>query len=565
MNFRDLISNIRQGWRFYLILLVFFSTSLIVMGRFYDLQVLQREQFKVRAANQVNSKKDEQQRKRGKIYFQEKKGGLVPVAINKDFYRIFSVPEEIEDAEKTAKVLTNILEVDQSELVRKFSKPNDLFELLAKKADKSLVNEVRDLDIAGIYIDKTTHRFYPHGELASQVLGFVRDDPNNFRGQYGLEKYYDSYLGKSKEGGFLGLLSLREFIFNRGNYDIVSTVDFNIQKKAEYLLSEAVEEQEAESGSLVVLEPKTGKVLALANYPNFDPNNYFKYSLSSFTNPTIQSIYEPGSTFKVLTVAAGLEGEKITPDTLYEDTGLIEVDGRKIRNWDLKSHGFQTVTDVLAKSLNTGVVFIEKLLGHDFFYQFILNTDIHRKTGIDLPGEVAGNIRNLKGFQEVYFATASFGQGVSVTPIGLLSALSSVANDGVMMKPYIVDKIVDSQTNKEKIFSSKEEGTLISKENSQLVSEMLTKAVEENFVAKIEGYNIAGKTGTAQVPDETGSYSSEDTIHSFFGFAPSDDPRFTVLVKIDKPRKDKFAGATAVPVFRKLTKYMLEYYEIAPE
>lgn len=564
MNFKALISDLKDNWRFAIVLVIFFIISLLTVSRFYSLQVLEKDQFQAKAANQVNSQKDEQQRWRGKIYFQEKKDGLVPVAINKDFPIIFAVPDEIEDPHKTAQQLANILEVDQVELEEQLSKEGDLFELLAKKCDDSLSKKITALKIKGIYIEDTTHRFYPHGEIASQILGFVRDDPDNFTGQYGLEKYYDDYLGKSKEGGFLGLLSLRKMIFNRGNYDLVSTIDFNIQKKAETLLFETAKEQESESGSIIVLEPNTGRILALANYPNFNPNNYSKYSLSSFTNPAIQSVYEPGSTFKVLTVAAGLNAGKITPETSYNDTGVVEVDKQKIRNWDLKAHGIQTVADILAKSLNTGVVFIEKLLGHDLFYQFILDCDLNKKTGIDLPGEVAGNINNLKGFQEVYFATASFGQGISMTPIGLLTNLSAVANGGKVMRPYIIDKMIDSETNEEKYFNPKEERVLFSGETSRLLTEMLTSAVEKNFVARIRGYEIAGKTGTAQVPDKNGSYSADDTIHSFFGFAPANDPKFTILVKIDRPQKDPYAGATAVPVFRELTKYILEYYGIAP-
>lgn len=558
------IRNIFRDWRLYFIFFVFFSLAVVVILRFYNLQVLKHEGFSVRAASQVQIKQTDWQYLRGKIYFQDKNDKLIPVAINKEFPQVYAVPKEIKNPTEIAKVISEIFNIPQEELEEKFSDSSNLFSLIQKKADSATVKKVEDLKLGGIYVSEVTSRFYPYQSLASQVLGFVKDDVQNFHGQYGLEKYYDKNLSStSLSDNLLDFLSLKNILFSRDNFDLISTIDFNIQTKAEELLKESAEKWEASSGSIIVMEPKTGRLLTLANFPNFDPNNYSKFPLGTFINSAVELTYEPGSVFKVMTIAAGLENKKLTPQTEYYDSGEVEVDGKIIQNWDKKAYGLQTITGVLCLSLNVGAVHAEKLIGHDIFYQFVLKSGINQKTGIDLPGEVKGKIDNLKGFQDIYFATASFGQGITVTPLGMLSAISAVANKGLMMKPYIIDKIINSENNEERIIEPQERGRLLSEENARLLRIMLVKAVETNKVAVIPGYQVAGKTGTAQVADETGKYGS-DTIHSFVGFAPADNPRFIILVKLDKPQKANLAGATVIPVFRELAEYILNYYEIPP-
>lgn len=558
------IRNIFRDWRLYFIFFVFFSLAVVVIFRFYNLQVLKHESFSVRAASQVQTKQTDWQYLRGKIYFQDKNDKLIPVAINKEFSQVYAVPKEIKNPTEIAKVISEIFNTPQEELEEKFSDSSNLFSLIQKKVDAVTVKKVEDLKLDGIYVSEVTSRFYPYQTLASQVLGFVKDDVQNFHGQYGLEKYYDKNLSStSLSDNLLDFLSLKNILFSRDNFDLISTIDFNIQTKAEELLKESAEKWEASSGNIIVMEPKTGRLLALANFPNFDPNNYSKFPLGTFINSAVELTYEPGSVFKVMTIAAGLENKKLTPQTEYYDNGEVEVDGKIIQNWDKKAYGLQTITGVLCLSLNVGAVHAEKLIGHDIFYQFVLKSGINQKTGIDLPGEVKGKIDNLKGFQDIYFATASFGQGITVTPLGMLSAISAVANEGVMMKPYIIDKMINSENNEERVTEPQERARLLSEENARLLRIMLVKAVETNRVATIPGYQVAGKTGTAQVADETGKYGS-DTIHSFVGFAPADNPRFIILVKLDKPQKANLAGATVIPVFRELAEYILNYYEIPP-
>lgn len=558
------IKKFFQNWRFYLIFFAFFSLAIVIIFRFYDLQVLKHRLFSVRAASQVQNKQIDWQYLRGKIYFQDKNHQLIPAAINKNFLRVYAVPTEIKNPIETAELISPILDIPQAELEEKFLKPNDLFELIQKKVDSSLAQKIKDLKIGGIYVDEITGRFYPYGNLASQVIGYVKEDETNFHGQYGLEKYYDNRLSAIiQPASLFDLLSLKNILFSRDNADLVTTIDYNIQNKSEELLQNVVKEQEATGGTIIVMEPKTGRILALANYPSFDPNDYSEYGLETFINPAVELTYEPGSVFKVITMAAGLETKKLTPDTEYYDSGEVKIDDKIIKNWDLKAYGRQTMTDVLGYSLNTGAVYAEKLIGHDLFYQFVLNFGINQKTGVDLPGEVRGDVKNLKGFQDIYFATASFGQGITATPLGLLSAISAVANKGVMMKPYIIEKIISAENDSEETSQPQEKKRILSEETARLLRVMMVEAVETNQVAAINGYQVAGKTGTAEVPNPNGGYS-EETIHSFIGFAPAENPKFIILVKIDKPQKNRFAGATAIPIFKNLAQFILNYYEIPP-
>jgi len=560
------IKQIIKNWRLYFIFSIFVLMTGVILWRLYSLQILHYEDFSQRAAAQVKTAeqiKNDLQYVRGKIYFQTREGDLIPVAVNKKFYEIYASPKEMDDIVTAAKILSQELNLSYEDLIIKFSKKNSLYELLVKKADELTANKIKDLNIKGIYTKEYIGRYYPYDEFASQLIGYVKNDIKDFHGQYGLEKFYDKYLANGTlSNNLLDFLSLEKLTYNRDNFDIITNIDFNIQKKSEELLKENAEKWQAESGNIIVMEPKTGKILAMANYPNFNPNNYSSYNINKFNNPAVQSLYEPGSVFKIITVAAGLDAKKITPQTKYYDTGEVVVNKKTIRNWDLKAHQSVDVFDIIAESLNTGAVYLEKLTGHDIFHQYVLNFGFNEKTGIDLPNEVSGNINNLKGFNEIYFATASFGQGISVTPLEMINAFSGIANNGLMMTPYVVDSILDAKGDKIQTLKPMPKNQVISPEVAQQLRIIMVNSVEKNILAKIKGYQIAGKTGTAQVPDATGGYSDE-SIQSFIGYAPAEDPKFVILIKLDKPEAP-LAGSTVVPMFQELAKYILDYYEIPP-
>lgn len=332
------------------------------------------------------------------------------------------------------------------------------------------------------------------------------------------------------------------------------TVDRVIQGEAEKILKDLVREHRAESGMAIVEDPKNGDVLALAAYPAFNPNRYGEFDLKRFLNPVVQSIYEPGSVFKVITMAAGIDSGKITPETEYIDRGEEKLDGYTIKNWDLVAHGRITMTDVIERSVNTGTIFAEKTMGHGVFGSYLKRFGLAEKTGIDLPGEVVGSLKALAKGSGVQYATASFGQGISVTPIRLLAAVAAIANKGVTVEPRM--------TKSEEVVTL---GRPISAETSRKVTEMMVSAVDKAGVAKIEGYTVAGKTGTAFVPDfKNGGYTDE-VINTYVGFAPARDPRFAILIRIDKPEGAPVAGLTVVPAFRDLAQFILNYYNVPPD
>ena len=293
----------------------------------------------------------------------------------------------------------------------------------------------------------------------------------------------------------------------------------------------------------------------MASAPNFDPNNYSEYSVENFLNPTVESVYEPGSIFKVITMSAGIDAGKITPETTYYDSGSVTLNGRTIKNWDNKAHGTQTMTQVIEQSLNTGAVFAQRQTGRGDFYKYVEQFGFKDLTLVGLPDEVSGNLINLeKNIRDINFATASFGQGISVTPIELISAIGAIANDGVLMRPFLIEGTAPQVLRR-----------VISQETADQVTAMMVSAVKNAQIAQIPNYKIAGKTGTAQVPDFVRGGYTHQVINTYVGFAPATDPKFIILVRLDKPEGAPLAGLTVVPAFRDLAHFILNYYNIPPD
>lgn len=531
------------------ILTVGFALVYSLLGlNMYDIQVRKGDQYSARAASQ-HELAGILTPKRGSIYFTDKDGSRVPAAINKEYPTIYAIPSEIKDPAGTAKILAQFSERSEEELKQAFSKTNDPFEPVAKKPTEDDVALVTQSGLDGVYIDHSWTRYYPLGEIASHLIGFssMADDVIG-SGKYGMEIYGDEILR-----GTPGDTDGDKLIKPENGDDIYLTIDRNIQFQAEKALEELITEYRASGGTIIVQNPKTGAILAMTSRPDFDPNEYGKYDLSLFLNPAVQSTYEPGSILKVLTMAGAIDSKKVTPDTTYVDTGSVTLNGETIKNFDEKVYGEVTMTNVLEKSINTGAVFAQRLMGQDVFYNYLVKFGLKEKKGIDLPGEVAGSLRPLEyDPRDINFATASFGQGVSVTPIGLIAAVGAIANDGVMMKPYV-------SLNSE----PEEIRRVISEDAARKVQEMMVSGVDKAIIPQIKGYNVAGKTGTAQIP-EAGGYTDE-VINTYIGFAPAYDPAVIVLVKMDKPYGSPPAGLTVVPAFRELTHFVLNYYGITPD
>jgi len=553
-----------------LILFIFVLFGAAIISRLFYLQILNYKFYKALAQGQQNLL-IEVQEKRGEIFLKNGEN-LLPLATNKASQFCYLEPKEVEDQEMTAEKLAEILALEKEEILEKIKEEN-LFVKIKSKLSEEEVEGLKKLNLKGVYLGQENLRYYPQESFLSQVIGFVGGEGN---GQYGIEGFYDSFLrmnsqfleGKRGLGGSLIFLNSKDLLENQGEKNLILTIDYNIQFKVEKLLAEEKEKLEFERGQIIVIDPKTGKILAMANFPNFDPNTYFEVEEKDwqiFQNPTIQELFEPGSVFKPIVMAAGLNEEKITPQTTYQDPGIIKIGGSTIFNYGKKKYpGDITMTEVLEKSINTGAVFAESQVGHDTFLKYIEKFGFFERTGIDLQEEVFSQNEELKKGYEINFATASFGQGIAITPIQLVRAFSAIANGGKLVRPYIVE----NSPNK----IDEGENFVISRKTASQLTTMLVSVVdvENGFAkrAKVPGYYIAGKTGTAQIPwsalgVEKKGYS-EKTIQTFVGFAPAFDPKFLILIKLDNP-KTKTAEYSAVPMFGELAKYIITLWQIPPD
>lgn len=477
--------------------------------------------------------------RRGQIFFTDRSGSQIPMALNKDYPVIFVSPNEVSDPAALAAEAAGPLGLDRMTLEKIIKdNPKSSFRLLVDKATPEQISFVTDKRPRGIHIDTKQYRFYPYGALASQLVGFVgvNKDTTDPVGLYGIEKYYNDILEKGD--------------------DVHLTIDRNIQAHAEQILEAVIKERSATGGTVIVGDPRTGALLALANIPGFDPNDYGSYPIEHFANPAVSSIYEPGSVFKPFTMSAGIDRGDVTPETTYVDKGYVTLDGWTIRNAENKVWGKITMANVLEHSVNTGAIFVEQKIGRANFYRSLQEFGFGEKTGVDVPDETTGSIKKFASPQtkDIDFATASFGQGIAVTPMQLVAAYSAIANGGLLMqpfinandKPYVVRRVMSGDT-------------------SAKVTKMLVSAVDKNFLAAVPQYSVAGKTGTAYIPDfKKGGYSTE-MVHTFVGYAPASDPKFVILVKLDKPQVGELAGLTVVPAFRELAQFILNYYAIHPD
>ncbi|MGC9067248.1 MAG: peptidoglycan D,D-transpeptidase FtsI family protein [Minisyncoccia bacterium] len=573
----SLTSNNRINWiRFGF---VFFFIVLTI--RLFQLQVLKYSNF-IEEAKAIQTANTTIIPQRGLIYVQDKDKNLYAVAINKKYYSIYAVPKEIKNPQEVSQKLAKILPLSYEEIFNRLNKPDDPYELLIKKTDdENIIKLLDNTSLKGIYYTPVNYRYYPYGSFLSQTIGFIsesKDDPD-IKGRYGLELYYDSILAGEK-GVFYGVKDafgrlVRSLFANerqsQDGSDIITTIDKNVQFFVENALKDLITTREAESGSIIVMEIPTGKIIALANYPDFDLNEYYKVKdYSIYLNPVVQNRFEMGSVVKSLTMASGLDLGLITPDTTYEDKGFLTIGGYKIMNFENRVYGKATMKEVLQWSINTGAVFVGEKVGIDNLRKYFKNFGLDKKTGIDLPNEVSGDLSNLeypKGNQTT-LATASYGLGIAITPIELVRAYSAVANKGYLINPYIVESIKD-ELGIHSAQMKRELRQVISEETANTLTKMLVNVVENGYGrnAKIKGYSLAGKTGTANIPLKGQKGYSEDTIQSFIGFFPAYTPKFLILVKMDRPRalSASSASKTVTFTFKDIEQYLINYYNIPPD
>ncbi len=562
-----------KNFRVNLIFISFIFLWAAIISKLFFVQIINFDLYKVLAQGQQRFL-SEFQGKRGTIFLKDGER-IIPLAANRIWTFCYISPREINNNEEIIEKITGILGLEKDKILEKISSQSEesAFLILKHKLNEEEISNIKKINLPGIYIAEESLRDYPQESLASPVIGFMGGEGS---GQYGIEGYLDDKL-QGKEGflegekGPLGFLFLNKesYLADKNGSDVLLTIDYNIQFMAEKLLKEAKEKFKIEEGQILVMDPNSGKIIALANFPNFNPNNYSEEKdLNIFQNSVIQKIFEPGSVFKPIVMAGALDQEKITPETTYEDKGFIKVGNYTIHNYDKRVWGEKTMTEVLERSINTGAVFAESQLGHELFLEYIDKFSFFNPTGIDLQGEIFSQNKEFKKGYEINFITVSFGQGIEITPIQLARAYSAIANGGKLVKPYVVDKIFENGNiiETQSVISS----PIISERTANQLTAMLVSVVEKGYskAAGIPGYHVAGKTGTAQVSwsalgiDKKG-YSNK-TIQTFIGFAPAFNPQFVVLVKLNNPQT-KTAEYSAVPIFQELTKYIIDLWQIPPD
>jgi len=533
--------------RINLVSVIVFLFFAVLVGRLFYIQVIQADYYKALAQG-FRIFPDKTQTERGEIFL---KNGE-PLAINWNFSLVFASPPKIAEPEETAQTLSQILNLSEDFILGTFKK-DTLYSPIKNKLTAEEIEQIKKLNLPGIYLDEIRGRYYPQETLASQVVGFLNA---NKQGQYGLEEYYDQILSEGSKGN-----------------DLILTIDYSIQFMAEKLLQKARENLEIEKGQIIVMEPASGKILAMANFPNFNPNQYGEYAskgdLGIFKNRATLDLFEPGSVFKSITMAIALNEEKITPQTTYHDPGIIKIDGWTIHNYNKRQYpGEITMTEVLEKSINTGAVFAVQQVPGNTFLNYIEKFGFFEKSGLDIRETYSEN-KEIKRARPINFATASFGQGINLTSIQLVRGFSAIANEGKLVTPYLVEKgNVGVRPRQDPRQDSQSQ--IISQKTASQLTEMMVSVVENGFAkrAKVPGYYIAGKTGTAQIPfsvlgiPKTGY--SDKTIQTFVGFAPAFSPQFLILVKLDNP-KTKTAEYSAAPIFKDLAEYIIHYWQIPPD
>jgi cell division protein FtsI/penicillin-binding protein 2 len=539
---------------------------LLIAGRLYHLQVLRYEHYANKAGRQ-QLRVITLDPPRGTIY--DARGRELAVSIQVD--SVYAVPPEIGDPAATAAALARVIpDLDRAKLARQLASDDREFVWVARKLDPPTADQVRALGIEGLYFLPETKRYYPMGELAAQVLGYVGTDNH---GLAGLELVYDREI-TGKPGKRTVLRDARQgtvaspYLFSsepEPGHDLYLTLDATIQHIAERELAKAIEERHAKRGSAIFLDPATGGVLAMASYPPFDPNDFGSYPAESWRNRAVADVYEPGSTFKIITAAAGLEAGVVREDEPIDCLmgGINLWKGIRVR--DHKPYGVLTFAQVIAKSSNVGVIKVAQRIKDERFYRTLRDFGFGKQTGIDLPGESAGILHPVERWGPIAKAYIAFGQGVSVTPIQLASSAAAVANGGTLLKPHVVAAVSRGEARVPKYPTPPVVARPLSPETALRLTRLMEEVVTEGTgkSAEVKGYRVAGKTGTAQIAVR-GGYRGY--LPSFLGFAPADRPALVGLVAIAEPQGGEYYGAqVAAPAFGAITRQVLLYRGIHPE
>lgn len=496
------------------------------------------------------------------------------LVMNEPAFLVFAQPRDITNINTFVDRVSAVLELDPSKLYTRLSEPDRAWVPLGHKINNEKTTSLKSLNIEGLGFEKEPKRYYPEASTAAHLLGFVGSDEfGRDKGYFGLEGFYDRELG-GKDGKFQLekdvhgapiLISEPIRIEPENGRTLELWLDRTVQRIVQERLKVGIATYGAKEGSVIVMDPKTGGIVAMASYPNYDPANYTQFDKNLYKNPIVADSYEPGSTFKAFIMSAALNEKKVTPTTTTNESGPVRIGEYTIRTWNSQYHGSISMSQVLQYSSNVGMVYVGRQVGKELMLRYLDAFGFGAPTNIDLQDEFSPDIRESNEWSEIDLATASFGQGIAVTPLQMIRAIAALANGGALMEPHVVAAFIDVRGNRIEV-KPKKVRDVITKPTANVITEMLINAVDNGEAkwAKPAGYRIAGKTGTAQIP-VAGHYDDEKTIASFVGYAPADDPKFVMLVTLREPTSSPWGSETAAPLFFTIARDLFSYWGIPPQ
>ncbi|MBF05101.1 hypothetical protein CL644_00100 [bacterium] len=548
--------------------------AILLVIRLYFLQIVHGSKYRIEASDQYVSTSagfyD-----RGDIFFVGKNNLQVRGATIKTGFLLAIKPIDIVDAEQVYSVLEPYLKIDKETFMMRATKDDDPYEEVASRLNESSAAAIRAENLDGVLLLPDRWRYYPSGSLAAHILGFVAYDGAELNGRYGLERYFDDVLARGSASLYINFFAelftnIRDIVFvpvNKREGDIITTLEPEVQVQLERVLARMKEKWNSQFTAGIVIDPQTGAVRALAVNPTFDLNNFGNAETADFANPLIERVYEMGSIMKPLTLAAGLDSGAVTPESTYNDSGSIDLDTYTISNFDGRARGIVKMQEILSQSLNTGVAYIVNKMGKDEFRRYMYRYGVNEETGIDLPNEANNLTENLNSPRDVEYATASFGQGIALTPITMVRALS-ILPDGYIEQPYIVSAIQPTSGLRHNIDYSDTREQILDPETTEEITRMLVKVFDEALLGgdlKNERYSIAAKTGTAQIPSPDGGYYDDRYLHSFFGYFPAFDAKYLVFLMNVEPQGAQYASQPLAEPFMEMTNFLINYYDIPPD
>ena len=551
------------------------SLMAVLIVRLYVVQVVHGSEYRATAENQYVHTVSELYN-RGSIYFTTKDNEKVSGATIKTGYLLAIDPSKIEDAEATHSALSALLPIEHDTFIERANRTDKTYQEIERQVENDTATKIEALKLPGVKLYRDQWRYYPGKSLSARTVGFIGYNGDTLEGKYGLERYYNDILKRDTDhmsvDFFAELFSnLGTLVFDASEGtegDIVTTIEPTVARTLDKVLEDAQKQWNSKVTGGIIINPKNGEIIALNVVPSFDLNNRKDVPIEDFRNPLIENVYEMGSIIKPLTVAAGLDAGVITPQSTYYDAGFITLSDYTIRNYDGRGRGTVPMQEILSQSLNTGVAHIASLLGKERFRKYFYGLKLGSETGIDLPSEGHGLVKNLEENRELEFATASFGQGISLTPIETVRALSTLANGGVLITPHLVKRIEYKNGDVHEV-GFPDGDRIFSEKTSEEITSMLVTVVDKALKggkAKNEYYTVAAKTGTAEIADPvTKKYYEDKYLHSFFGYFPAYDPQFLIFLYTVEPKGVNYASETLTDPFIELVQFLINYYQLPPD